>query len=145
MPLHSSRAGSETVIYEEVGIREQTNHALPYGCIDLLSFAQTGKGSYLMLHCCMDGSKAVRKCNQMTPTTVKSPNTYQNPGSNRKTVVELLSLSQVLLHNNPDMECLIMLKLKYAEIASPRIFTLKIRYFNQNKFRYFIELYQFYH
>ena len=42
--------------------------------------------------------------------SVKSPNTYQNPGSDRQTVVELLSLSQVLLQNNPDMECLIMLK-----------------------------------
>ena len=50
--LGLARSAPETVIYEEVGIRGQTNHALPHGCIDLLSFAQTGKGSYLMLHCC---------------------------------------------------------------------------------------------
>ena len=82
--LGLAHSAPETVIYEEVGIRGQINHALPHGCIDLLSFAQTGKGSYLMLHCCVDGSKAVGKCNQMMPTTVKSPNTYQNPGSDRQ-------------------------------------------------------------
>lgn len=109
--LGLAHSAPDTVIYEEVGIKGPSDHCLPHGYIDLLSYTQSSKDSALLLHCIVDGLKSVLgKCSQITPTTVKSPNTYCNPGSDRQAIVELLSLSQVLLQNNPNMECLIMLK-----------------------------------
>ena len=102
-----------TLIYEEVGISGlATSSTLPHGKIDLLALSQKGKSSRaaVAIRFYMNRKPASGKCSRITATTVKTQHTYDTPGSDRQTIVELLALSQVLLESNPDIRCCIMIK-----------------------------------
>lgn len=76
----------------------------------MLLYAQTKTSMNLALHCVLGETKVRGDCSRLTTATLKSPNVYENPGSDRQAVIELLSLTEVLLQNNPSMQCSVIIK-----------------------------------
>ena len=64
----------------------------------------------MALNCIFDGRSITGNCTHVTPTTKKSQYTYASLGSERQAIVELLSLTEVLLQNNPNIQHSVMLK-----------------------------------
>ena len=81
-----------------------------YHTVILIAFTQSVKDSPLALNCIFDGRSVTSNCTHVIPTTVKTQHTFASPGSERQAIVELLSLTKVLLQNNPNIQCSVMLK-----------------------------------
>ena len=101
--LGLAHSAPDTIIYEKVGISGPANHSVPHSNIDLLAFTQSVEDSALALNYIFDGRSVTGNCTHLTPTTAKSQHKYASPGSERQAIVELLSLTKVLLQKNPNI------------------------------------------
>ena len=100
-----------TIIYEEVGIPEPSNHTMPHGYIDILTVSHAASQAVVAVHCCLDNKNEISvSSSKVTATTVKTTHAYNLPGSDRQAIVEFLALSQALLKSNPALQCCIILK-----------------------------------
>ena len=98
-------------ICEEASIRGATGKE-PSGNIDIISCepeSPTGSMNVVAFQYRPTLSSLSMNSNILS-TSVKTDNTYEDPGSDRQVVVELLSLSQVLCSIDKDTKVVIMLK-----------------------------------
>lgn len=90
----------DLVLLEEVGVDAPSHFAVPTGNIDFVMFSQSPAiGKYLGIY----SQRILRDsvpADLVTPTSTKTSDSYNSPGSDRQVVVELLALSQVLLSSD---------------------------------------------
>ena len=99
---------NNTTIYEEVEI--SGSGSVPNGFIDLVAISESKSPAAVAVHCCIDKDVVVGSSSIATATTMKTNQSFSAVGSDRQAIVELLSFSQVLLVNNPNLSCCVMIK-----------------------------------
>ena len=108
---------SKYYVFEEVGI-EGLKGNLPKGFLDIIGYEEKREGAmnvvaFSNLDVAADRKGAVtemqKKCNTFS-TTAKSEVTYEDPGSDRQLLVELLALSSVLSTSPEGTKSVVTLK-----------------------------------